>query len=120
MRLLNIFAALTGACAFVALAYHAHSGAGETDPIIFAALAQLSAAAANLAIANRVGRLNLIGGAVLLAGANIFAGVIQLTAFVGEHPFHALAPVGGSLTILGWLVLAFAKPSSASDRAHAA
>lgn len=112
MRLINIFAGLTGAAAFIALAYFSHSGANDPTPITFGALAQLSAASACLAIANRTGRLNTVAGATLLVGANIFAGVIQLNAFVGDHPFHALAPVGGSLTILGWLMLAFTKPAS--------
>jgi uncharacterized membrane protein YgdD (TMEM256/DUF423 family) len=109
MRWLNIFAALSGALALIALAgRHARPDA-DLNTLMLAAIAQLSAAAA-LAIANRAGRLDAIAGAMIFAGAFIFSGEIYFGAFTGNHALIMLAPVGGSLMILGWLLLAFAKP----------
>jgi uncharacterized membrane protein YgdD (TMEM256/DUF423 family) len=112
MRLVNIFSALTGALAFIMLAVLRHgSNVGDYSAVLTGGLAQLSAAAAGLAIAGRTGRLNIIAAAILLIGANIFAGVIYSSALMPEHPFRAFAPIGGSLLILGWIVLAFASPA---------
>ncbi|MGE0597764.1 MAG: DUF423 domain-containing protein [Hyphomonadaceae bacterium] len=111
MRLVHIAAALTGAACFVLLAYAQHGApAASMEAVTMAALAQISAAAGGLAIARASGRLAATAGAMILIGANIFAGVIYLNAFVGDHPLRMLAPLGGGLLILGWLVLAFARP----------
>lgn len=112
MRLVNIFSALTGAVALVMLAllHHRYGAAADFDAVLMAALAQLSTAAAGLAIAGRAGRLNLLGIAMMLAGANIFAGVIYASAIHDTHPFSAFAPIGGGLLIASWVVLAFASP----------
>jgi len=112
MRVIHILAGLTGAEAFIALAYATHVAGGDPGPMTMGALAQLSAACAGLALAHRSGRFTLIAAAVLLLGANIFAGVIQMSTLVGDHPFRILAPVGGSLLILGWILAAFTKPNA--------
>ena len=117
MRLLNIFAAMSGFLALLALIYASHglrevpSGdlATAIERIKLAAFIQLGAAAAALAIANRTGRLNLIAGALILAGAAIFAGTLYGISILGTPA--ALAPVGGVTLLVGWLVLAFAKPA---------
>ena len=113
MRWLNIFAALSGAAALGALASlrHLHADA-DFNAVLMAAVAQLSAAAAGLAIANRSGRLNAIAGTMILSGALIFAGEIYLGAFAGNHAFVMAAPIGGGLMILGWLTLAFENPKT--------
>lgn len=113
MRWLNVLAALSGAVALAALAggRHLHTDA-DASVLTTAGFVQLAAAAAALAIANRTGRLNGIAGGAILAGAAIFAGEIYFGAFTGDHAFIMLAPVGGSLVIAGWLLLAFAKPSA--------
>lgn len=112
MRLVNMFSALTGASALIALAALRHSAPdADYSAILTAGLMQLSAAAAGLAVAGRTGRLNLIAAATLLIGANIFGAVIYLNATYPAHPFHALAPVGGGLSILSWILLAFAPPT---------
>lgn len=115
MRLLNIFAALSGALALfmLVIAAHALQGAPEdVERIKLAAFIQLGAAAAGLAIANRVGRINLIGGGMILAGAALFAGTLYALSLTHERGFVMLAPVGGVTLILGWLALAFAKPGA--------
>jgi uncharacterized membrane protein YgdD (TMEM256/DUF423 family) len=113
MRWLNILAALSGAMALAALAgeHHLHADA-DFNAFGVAGLAQLTAAAAALAIANRAGRLNAIAGGMILAGAALFAGEIYFSAFTGNRAVIMLAPVGGSLMIAGWLVLAFARPNA--------
>lgn len=110
MRVLNICAALSGAIALIALAARHAKPDVDIDVLMLAAISQLSAAAAGLAIANRSGRLNAISGAIILAGAFIFSGEIYFGAYTGNHSLIMLAPVGGTLMILGWIVLAFAKP----------
>ena len=111
MRWLNICAASMGALALAALAGRHARPDVDVDTLMLAAIAQLSAAAAGLAIANRTGRLNAIAGAIILAGAFIFSGEITFAAFTGNHNFIMLAPAGGTSMIVGWIVLAFAKPS---------
>ena len=74
MRLLNIFAALSGVLALGVLVLAAHAlqpTPEDLERIKLAAYLQLGAAGAGLAIANRSGRLNLIAGAMILLGAAI-------------------------------------------------
>jgi len=115
MRLLNIFAALSGVLALVMLVLAAHAlrpAPEDLDRIHLAAYLQLGAAAAGLAIANRSGRLNLIAGLLILAGAAIFAGTLYTLAITHNRALAMLAPVGGITLILGWVTLAFTKPSA--------
>jgi uncharacterized membrane protein YgdD (TMEM256/DUF423 family) len=117
MRVLNIGAALSGLIALAALIYAAHALrvapdedlANAVERIKLAAFIQLGAAAAGLAIANRTGRLNMIGGALILAGAAIFAFTLYGVSMFGTPA--ALAPVGGITLLIGWAVLLFAKPA---------
>ena len=53
----------------------------------------------------------LMAAASLVAtGAFLFSGHLALHALAGRVPVRIAAPVGGSLTILGWLVAAVALP----------
>jgi len=115
MRLLNIFAALSGVLALVMLVLAAHAlqpAPEDLERIKLAAYLQLGAAAAGLAIANRSGRLNLIAGLLILAGAAIFAGTLYTLAITHSRALIMLAPVGGLTLILGWVTLAFTKPGA--------
>jgi len=115
MRLLNVFAALSGVTALVMLVLAAHAlqpGPEDLERIQLGAFLQLGAAAAGLAIANRSGRLNLIAGAMILAGAALFAGTLYTLAVTHSRAIIMLAPVGGITLILGWITLVFAKPSA--------
>ena len=112
---MNIAAALSGVLALVMLVLASHALRDTLTPealerIQLGAFIQLINAAAGIAIANRDGRLNAIAGAMILGGAAIFAGVLYLLSLTGSHSVAMLAPVGGITLILGWLVLAFAKP----------
>lgn len=116
MRSLNIAAALSGVVALGLLVAAAHPlrdalQAADLDRIKLGAFVQLAAACAGLAIANRSGRLNTVAGAMILGGAALFAGTLYAISLSGaQGPLVFLAPIGGSTLILGWLVLAFAKP----------
>jgi len=115
MRLLNIAAAVSGVLALVMLVLASHALRDTLTPealerIQLGAFVQLINAAAGLAIANREGRLNAIAGAMILGGAGLFAGVLYALSLTGERGLAILAPVGGITLILGWVVLAFAKP----------
>jgi uncharacterized membrane protein YgdD (TMEM256/DUF423 family) len=115
MRLLNIFAALSGVLALVMLVLAAHAlqpAPEDLERIKLAAYLQLAAAAAGLAIANRSGRLNLIAGLLILAGAATFAGTLYTLAITHSRALILLAPVGGLTLILGWVTLAFTKPGA--------
>ncbi|MES1157048.1 MAG: DUF423 domain-containing protein [Alphaproteobacteria bacterium] len=111
-RLINIVAGLSGACALMALAasHHLASVEDAREWVLLAAIVQLSAALAGLVIAGRSGALNLIAGGLILAGASLFAAEIYLHAFLNNTALEMMAPVGGAAAILGWIVLAFAKP----------
>ena len=113
MRLLNILAALSGVLALVMLVLAAHAlqpAPEDLERIHSGAYLQLGAAAAGLAIANRSGRINLIAGAMILLGAALFAGTLYTLAITHSRALIMLAPVGGITLILGWTLLAFARP----------
>lgn len=116
MRWMNVLAALSGVIALSMLVLAAHALRDTLSPealdrIRLGAFIQLANAAAALAIANRSGRLNAIAGALMLGGAGLFSAVLYTLSLVGGlGAFVMLAPVGGITLILGWAVLAFAKP----------
>jgi uncharacterized membrane protein YgdD (TMEM256/DUF423 family) len=82
------------------------------DRIELGAFVQLGAACAGLAVANRAGLLNLIAGAMILAGATLFASALYALSLLQADWGAMLAPVGGVAMILGWLVIAFARPKA--------
>lgn len=115
MRMINICAALSGLIALGFLAAAAHPlrdalTASDLERINLAAFVQLGAACAGLAIANRSGRINALAGALILGGAALFAGALYAISLTGSHTFAMLAPIGGLALMLGWGVLAFARP----------
>ena len=111
MRLINALSALSGAFALAALAAAHHLAAPDAaQGVVLAGIVELAAACAGLAIANRAGRFNMIAGALILAGATLFAGEIYVHAFLNNAAFEPLAPVGGAISIAGWILLAFAAP----------
>jgi uncharacterized membrane protein YgdD (TMEM256/DUF423 family) len=115
MRLLHIFAALSGALALIMLTIAAHAlpdaTAQDIERLHLGGFIQLITAASALAIANRAGKLRLIAGAMMLAGAFVFSGALYALAITHARGVAMLAPFGGMTLILGWIVLAFAKPA---------
>lgn len=115
MRVLNIFAALSGAVALIMLVLNAHAlhlDAADAERVRLAAYLQLFAAIAGLALANRAARLNLIAGAAILTGATLFAGALYVLAIAHTSTLIMLAPIGGVAMIAGWFLIAFAKPGA--------
>ena len=118
MRALNIAAALSGALALAMLALSAHALSGEgAERVLLDGFIQLSAAAAGLAISNRAGWINFAAGALILAGAAVFAGVLYTISLTHDRSLAMAAPAGGFALILGWALLAFAKPGSRAGQA---
>lgn len=112
---MNIIAAVSGVLALTMLVIASHALRETATPealerIKLGAFIQLTNAAACIAIANREGRLNAIAGAMILSGAGLFSGVLYALSLTDERGLVMLAPVGGIALILGWGVLAFAKP----------
>ncbi len=115
MRLLNVFAALSGLIALIMLVLAAHAlqpALEDLQRIQLGAFIQLGAAAAGLALSNRSGRLNLIAGAMILIGAAVFAGTLYTLAITHSRALVMLAPIGGITLILGWFALLFTKPNA--------
>lgn len=106
-RLLILLAALNGLLAVGIGAFGAH---GITDPqakewIRTATLFQLPHAAAAIAVLAWRPRARVTPWLMLL-GALLFAGSLQALALGAPRPAAMLAPVGGSLMMLAWAVLA--------------
>ena len=103
-RLLILAGGLCGAAgvAFSAAAAHAASANVGT-----AASFLLMHAPAFLAIGLIGGNLVLrLGGGVLLLGVLLFAGDLLMRDYAGMRLFPMAAPAGGTIMILGWLVVA--------------
>jgi uncharacterized membrane protein YgdD (TMEM256/DUF423 family) len=109
---LLVLASLMGACGVVlaAAAAHAAQGAGLDSAaylLLFHAVAILAAAAlASQGLLWRPAALVAMAGFVL--GGALFAADVSMRAFAGHRLFPMAAPSGGTILILGWLVLAAA------------
>jgi uncharacterized membrane protein YgdD (TMEM256/DUF423 family) len=112
ISILIILACLMGAGGVVLAAGAAHGapGAGLDSAaylLLFHALAILGAA--SLTLQDLLWRpLALAAMAGVALGAVLFAGDVSMRAFAGHRLFPMAAPTGGTLLILGWLVLAAA------------
>jgi uncharacterized membrane protein YgdD (TMEM256/DUF423 family) len=97
-------AGLCGAVGFGLAAAGTHTGQAELG---IAANFLLFHAAALIGIALlRGNRIATAAGWVLVAGLVLFAGDLIVLSTRGASPFPLAAPIGGSLLILGWLLLA--------------
>lgn len=109
---LLVLAGLMGASGvgLAAAAAHGTSAAGLDSAahlLLFHAVAVL--AAASLIRQELLWRpLALVAMACFVAGGALFAGDVSMRAFAGQRLFPMAAPTGGTLLILGWLVLSVA------------
>jgi uncharacterized membrane protein YgdD (TMEM256/DUF423 family) len=109
---LLVLAGLMGACGvgLAAAAAHGTSAAGLDS----AAWLLLFHATAVLGAASLIGQhllwrpLALVAMLCFVAGGALFAGDIAMRAFAGQRLFPMAAPTGGTLLLIGWLVLAAA------------
>ena len=105
-RLTIFVAGILGAAGVASAAGAAHTG----DPQILGALAlvALTQAPALLALGLHAGRsqtLRIAAGLIGL-GALLFSADLAAVHFLGASPMRFLAPVGGTLLIAGWIVIA--------------
>jgi uncharacterized membrane protein YgdD (TMEM256/DUF423 family) len=119
--ILLVLASLMGACGvgLAAAAAHGTSATGVDSAawlLLFHATAILGAAA--LAHQGQLWRpLTLTAMTCFAAGAALFAGDIAMRAFAGQRLFPMAAPTGGTLMLIGWLILA-AAAVAASPKSH--
>ncbi len=105
-----LLAGLMGACGvgLAAAAAHGTSATGLDSAawlLLFHATAVLGAA--SLAGQHLLWRpLAFAAMACFVAGSALFAGDIAMRAFAGHRLFPMAAPGGGTLLLIGWLVLA--------------
>lgn len=103
-------AGLLGALGVSLAAAAAHVTGGEAVRAA-AEIAMVHAAAVVglSAFAPHASRPRLWGCAALamLVGAALFSGTVSLGELAGTRPLPILAPIGGSLTILAWIAIAF-------------
>jgi len=106
-RALFVVACLMGAAGVAAAAAAAHGGGDLLQP---AALLLLVHAAAILALGGSIGHapLGLAAMAGMAAGSIVFAATMAMRTWTGAALFPMAAPIGGSTTILAWLVAALA------------
>jgi uncharacterized membrane protein YgdD (TMEM256/DUF423 family) len=116
ISILLVLACLMGAggVGLAAAAAHAAPASGLEGAaylMLFHAVAVLGAA--SLTDQKRLMRpLGPIAMASFVAGSVLFAGDISMRAFAGHRLFPMAAPSGGTLLIIGWLVLAAATVAS--------
>lgn len=103
-RILIVTGGLSGAAGVALSAVAAHAGGGN---VATAANFLLLHAPAFLAMGlfGASGVLRL-GAFALLAGLTLFCGDLLLRHYAGARLFPMAAPAGGTLMILGWLVIA--------------
>ncbi len=99
------FGGLFGAAGIAAYAAAAHSPDGHMAtiaPILFIHAPAFLA----LSILARINRAAHFGGLVLVLGLLFFIGDLASRDYAGDRLFAFAAPLGGSLLILGWIVVA--------------
>lgn len=96
-------AGLAGALGVAAAAGASHLGRPN---LMTAADFLLLHAAALVGISLLADRLAAVAGWVLVVGLVLFAGDLALLSLNGASPLPVMAPVGGGLLIVGWLLLA--------------
>lgn len=104
MRLVTIFAALSGALAVAAGAFGAHGVEGQAaEWLKTGGQYQLIHAVAAL-VAVRMGAR--VPAWLFIGGAAVFAGTLYLMALGLPRWLGAVTPIGGAALIAGWLCLA--------------
>ncbi|WP_273725477.1 DUF423 domain-containing protein [Brucella gallinifaecis] len=102
-----VFGTLAGVCGALAIAAYAGAAHGGENHLSAIAPLLLGHAPALLVLSLIVpnSRLAMIGGSILIAGLALFCGDLFMRDMTGSRLFPMAAPTGGSLMILGWLVV---------------
>lgn len=110
VRISIAVAGILGAGGIAAAAAGSHAGdAALLGPLSLIALTQAPAVLV-LALLTRPRPLLKVGGLVIGAGALLFSADLAARHFFGTGPFPLSAPLGGSLMIIGWALVAVAGP----------
>lgn len=108
-RIILAVAGLYGACGVAALAAATHFATPYLDivgPFLIVHAAALVGIAALSAAAPDRPRLLAAAGAAIALGTLLFCGDLALRGTMAVRPLPFGAPAGGTLTMLGWLLLA--------------
>lgn len=104
-RALPAFAALACALSVALAAYASHVAQAQSQHrLVIASAFAFAHGLALLALPARVGRWARAARVAFVAGIALFSGSLALAAFFETST--RLAPIGGSLLILGWIALA--------------
>ena len=111
-RIAFVIAGLGGLAGTVGIVAAAGAAHGSADPLMQIAANMLLFHAAALvgigALCRAGNRLMPTAGAVLALGTALFSGDLIRRALSGERLFPMAAPTGGTLLILGWLLVVIA------------
>jgi uncharacterized membrane protein YgdD (TMEM256/DUF423 family) len=111
IRIFLFLASLMGACGVGLAAAAAHGTAAGLESAAYLLLFHATAVlgAASLAAQRLLWRpLGLVAMTCFVAGGALFGGDIAMRAFAGQRLFPMAAPTGGTLLLIGWVVLAAA------------
>lgn len=105
-RIFGGFAGLYGACGIAAYAAASHIGGlyEAVAPILLGNAAALLA----LSIATKTNIIMRLSGALIIIGVALFAADIMVRELTQGRLFPYAAPLGGTINILGWLLLIIA------------
>ncbi|WP_315837074.1 DUF423 domain-containing protein [Bradyrhizobium prioriisuperbiae] len=112
LRALVVVAGLFGAAGVVLAALSAHQpdatrlGSASTMLLFHATVIIGTVLLIERGLVQRV--VGLLAAAGFVVGAGLFSGDLVLRQFAGHSLFPMAAPTGGTLLIVGWLVLAVA------------
>jgi uncharacterized membrane protein YgdD (TMEM256/DUF423 family) len=103
-----LFSTLAGLCGALAIAAYAGAAHGGDNHLGNIAPLLLGHAPAFLVLSLIVpgGRTAYLGGILLVIGLALFCGDLFIRDIMDDRMFPMAAPTGGSLMILGWLVVA--------------
>lgn len=108
-RLLVGVGALEGAAGVALAAVSAHAvrseALGSAATLLMVHAGVVAALALLAARSGRLGRLLRLPAALIALGAGLFAAAIGLRVLGGVAPPAGMAPLGGTITIVGWLTL---------------
>lgn len=96
---------LFGAAGIAAYAAAAHSASGHMATIAPILLIH-APAFLSLSLLGKLSRASYLGGLILILGLLFFIGDLVSRDLNGDRLFAFAAPLGGSLLILGWIVVA--------------
>ena len=103
-------AGLIGAAGVMLAAAAAHKGGGDLTAIAatFAVLhaGAIIALTGVVLAGSRAGSGFLVGAAAMAVGTVLFSGDLALIGLAGLRPWPQSAPVGGTILVLAWLVVA--------------